>query len=72
MTVRARNGQAWVNVRGTVRSGNRLVLAQPDKPVEVVVVAIYCADGMIVARYTYNAWGKILHAEGRLAKVNPC
>ena len=35
------------------------------------VVAIYCADGVIVARYVYDAWGNILHAEGRLAHINP-
>ena len=35
------------------------------------VVAIYCADGVIVARYAYDAWGNLLYSSGYMAEINP-
>ena len=35
------------------------------------IVAIRDANGTIVARYTYDAWGNITHQSGSMAEMNP-
>ena len=36
------------------------------------VVAIYCADGVIVARYVYDAWGNHVYiSDSEIARINP-